>query len=482
MAKGTLVCETVTADRLADLRRRRDRVVDADLVELRLDGIADLDVAGALEGRRRPAIVTCRPVWEGGRFDGTEEERLRVLAQAIRLGAEFVDVEWRADRSSLPHGERTRVVLSHHDFDGPPADLADRVRAMQQEGPAIVKIAVMAHRATDCLRLREALGGDAAHVAIAMGSRGTITRAAPALFGSVWTYAGSAAPGQFPAHELVHTYRVGETTAATKVYALFGAPLGHSASPAMHNAAFGDLGLDAVYLPIEAGDADEALEVARAFGLGGASVTAPLKQPLLERAACVSDVARQIGAANTLRWTSRGLEAENFDAAGFLAPLDRRSYRLRGRQAVVLGAGGAARAAAWALRAHGAGVALSARREDRAAAVAAALHVQMAPWPPPPGWDLLVNATPSGTWPHVGDAPLPQARVRGGLVYDMVYNPLETTLLRWARAAGAEVIGGLEMLIAQARRQSFWWTGLEASATAFERAALEFVSAAGEGA
>ena len=480
--KGSLVCETVTADRLADLRRHRDRASAADLVELRLDGVTDLDVAGALEGRRRPVIVTCRPKWEGGRFDGTEEERLRVLAQAIHLGAEFVDVEWRADRSALPHGERTRLVLSHHHFDGMPGDLPDRVRAMQSEGASVIKIAVMAQRVGDCLTLRQALAGDASHVGIAMGAKGQITRLLPALFGSRWTYAGTAAPGQLSARELVHTYRVHETSASTKLFAVFGAPLGHSASPAMHNAALADLALDAVYVPLESGEVDEVLALADALKIGGASVTAPLKQSLLERTPCVSDVARQIGAVNTLRWTARGLEAENFDAAGFLAPLDRRSHRIRGLRAVVLGAGGAARAAAWALRAHGARVTISARLAERAAETAAALHVHTEPWPPRGGWDLLVNATPSGTWPHSDEAPIPQELVRGALVYDMVYNPLETTLMRWARAAGAEVIGGLEMLIAQARRQSFWWTGCEASATVFERAALEFVSAAGDGA
>ena len=476
---GPLVCETVTADRMTDLRRARDRAVHADLVELRLDGVQDLDVAGALGGRRVPVIVTCRPVWEGGRFAGGEPERLRVLAEAIRLGAEFVDVEWRADRTSLPHGERTRLILSHHDFDGVPADLPSRVRAMQGEHAGVIKIAVTAQRVADCLTLREALAGDGSHVAVAMGPRGQLTRMVPALFGSLWAYAGDAAPGQLPSRTLIDTYRVRHTRATSDLYAVLGAPLGHSASPAMHNAALADLGLDAVYVPIETSSADEVAALARALPLRGASVTAPLKQALLERADCVSDVARQIGAANTLRWTPRGLEGENFDAAGFMAPLDRRGLRVHGQRAVVLGAGGAARAAAWALRAHGARVEICARRAEQASEIASALHVATGVWPPGPGWDLLVNATPVGTWPRVDESPLPQDAVHGRIVYDLVYNPPDTLLLRRARAAGAEVIGGLEMLIAQARRQCYWWTGREASATVLERAALEFISAIG---
>ena len=477
-----LVCETVTADRIAELRRNRDRVVDADLVELRLDGVTDLDVAGALEGRRRPVIVTCRPAWEGGRFTGGEEERLRVLANAIRLGAEFVDVEWRADRSGLPHGERTRLILSHHDFEGVPADLPARVRAMQGERAEVVKVSVMARRVGDCLTLRSAFEGDDSHVAIAMGSAGLLTRTFPALFGSRWTYTGSAAPGQLSSRELISTYRVRQTTPSTQLYALLGAPLGHSASPAMHNAAFVEAGLDALYVPLESNNADEVTMLAGQLKLRGASVTAPLKQAVVNPTTCVSDVARQIGAVNTLRWTSRGLEAENFDVAGFLSPLDRRDFRLRGKRAVVLGAGGAARAAAWALRAHGGRVAISARRSERAAEAAAAMHVGTVPWPPAADWDVLVNATPLGTWPGVETSPLPPELVKGELVYDMVYNPPDTTLMRYARAAGAATIGGLDMLIAQARRQFFWWTGREVPAAVLERAALEFISATGEAA
>jgi 3-dehydroquinate dehydratase/shikimate dehydrogenase len=477
-----LVCETVSADRIAELRRHRDRAVEADLVELRLDGVTDLDVAGALEGRRRPVIVTCRPAWEGGRFTGAEEDRLRVLTQAIRLGAEFVDVEWRADRSSLPHGERTRLILSHHDHDGVPADLPARVRAMQAAGADVIKVAVMAHTVRDCLSLRAAFDGDTAHVAIAMGSAGLLTRTFPALFGSKWTYAGSAAPGQLSSRELISTYRVRDTSASTELYALLGSPLGHSASPAMHNAAFVEAGLDALYVPLESSDADEVTTFAERLKLHGASVTAPLKQAALAAASWVSDVARQIGAANTLRWTPRGLEAENFDVAGFLSPLDRRDFQLRGKRAVVLGAGGAARAAAWALRAHGGRVAISARRPERAAEVASALHVGTAAWPPAANWDLLVNATPSGTWPRVDESPLPRELVTGELVYDLVYNPPDTTLMRHARAAGAAAIGGLDMLVAQARRQFFWWTGREVPVAVLERAALEFISATGEAA
>jgi 3-dehydroquinate dehydratase/shikimate dehydrogenase len=470
----TLVVETVTGPRMADLRRARDCAA-GDIVELRLDGVADLDVAGALEGRKRPVIVTCRPVWEGGRFDGGEPERLRVLGDAIRLGAEYVDVEWKADRRQLPHGETTRVVLSHHDFAGLPADLGDRVRAMRHELPHLVKIAVTATRLSDCLTLRDATSGGPPQVAIALGAPGQLTRLCPWLFGSCWTYGGSEAPGQIPVRDLIDRYHVRHTTSATTIYALTGAPIGHSASPAMHNSAIAALGLDAVYVPLETGDAGEFRTVAEAIGVAGASVTAPLKQALLNREVVSDELTGRIGAVNTLKHSGSGWQGRNFDVAGFLTPLDRRSSALRGASAVVLGAGGAARAVVWALKSHGARVELAARRPESATRLAQELRVGVSPWPPRPGWDLLVNATPVGTWPNADHSPLDRADLRGRLVYDLVYNPLETRLLKDARAAGIETVAGVEMLVAQACRQIEWWTGHDAPTAAVERGALEFL-------
>jgi 3-dehydroquinate dehydratase/shikimate dehydrogenase len=470
---GTLVCETVTATTMAELRAARDAVKDADLVELRLDGVADLDVAGALAGRRRPVIVTCRPSWEGGKWNGFEAKRLEVLADAIRLGAEYVDVEWRADRRSLPANERSQRVLSHHDFHGVPTDLAARVRAMRAERPAVLKIAVSASRLSDCLTLRDAVAGGSDHVAIAMGATGQLTRVWPAWLGSLWMYGGAAAPGQLSTRELVDVFRIRRTSNVTRVFGLTGAPLGHSASPAMHNAAFASLGLDAVYVPLETTSADEFLNVAREISLAGASVTAPLKESLFALATAADDTTRDVRAVNTLRRGPRGWEGRNFDIAGFHEPLARRKVSLRGKRAVVLGAGGGARAAAFGLKQQGASVEVSARRTDRARVFAGALGVEAGAWPPAGGWDVLVNATPVGTWPKVDASPLSQAALCGRLVYDLVYNPQETTLLKAARAAGIETIGGLEMLVAQACLQCQWWTGVEAPATVIDRAARE---------
>jgi 3-dehydroquinate dehydratase/shikimate dehydrogenase len=472
------ICQTITADTMAELRRKRDAVRNADLVELRLDGVADIDVAGALADRQLPVVVTCRASWEGGRFDGGEEARLALLAKAIDLGAEYVDVEWRADRRGISGNSRTRLVLSHHAFGDCPADLASRAKAMRREDPsAIVKVAAAVSSLGDVTRLhRDTDVGD--RLVIGMGTPGEVTRICPWLFGSEWTFAGDAAPGQLSADVLSRQYRVREGSSSTRLYAITGAPLTHSASPAMHNAAFGSLGIDAVYVPMATTDAREFLACADALGVLGASVTAPLKTAWAACGVELDDVAQEAGAANTLTRSRQGWEATNFDLAGFMAPLAASDVNLRGADCVVLGAGGAARAAGLALKGAGARVRVSARRRERAEALAAELRVEPTAFPPESGWDLLVNATPAGTWPNA-ESPIPRDALRGGRVYDLVYHPRETTLLRWAREQGLPTIDGLAMLVAQARRQFERWTGVEAPQQVMQAAAETFLETHG---
>jgi 3-dehydroquinate dehydratase/shikimate dehydrogenase len=453
-----LICETVAATNMRDLRRQRDASA-ADLVELRLDGVTDLDVAGALQDRSKPVILTCRAAWEGGRFAGSEEERLRILGAAIGSDAEYVDLEWRTDRQRLPAIQSHRLVLSNHDFTGMPADLEARFESMRSSAAGgVVKVACAPGQARDLIRLHTlAASAGQRCVVIGMGAQGLVTRICPDLFRSEWTYGGVAAPGQLSVNDLVHLYRVRDQSPATRRFALTGKPLAHSASPAMHNAAFAAQGIDAVYVPIEADDPAAFLEVADALGVEGASVTAPLKTRWAAVGVALDDTAQAIGAANTLRRRDGAWSGRNFDVEGFLAPLRERAVPLRGARCVVVGAGGAARAAVWALCHEGARVEVSSRHAERAAALAAELGIVATSFPPPTGWDLLINATPAGTWPDVRSAPIPRSHVGGKAVYDLVYHPRQTQLLAWAREAGASVIGGLDMLVAQATKQFEYW-------------------------
>ena len=480
------LCVTVTATSTAELRRRRDAVRDADLVELRLDGIGDPDVAGALDGRRLPAIVTCRPTWEGGKFDGSEEERHRILGEALARGAEYVDVEWRAGFDDLvkPAGGR-RIVLSSHDFESVPADLAERARAMRATGAEVIKIAVTAQRLGDCVALAElgqALGRDGAVVLLAMGSKGLITRVLPHRFSSEWSYGGSLSTvGQLSPETLLDTYRFRSLGPETAVYGLAGSPIDHSVSPDMHNAAFKAASIDAVYLPFPASDADDFAWFARMFGVKGASITIPFKVSLFDYVDEAVDVARRVGAINTMSLERGRWIGGNTDVAGFLQPLMDAGVPLTRARAAVLGAGGAARAVAIGLANAGADVTIHARDTRRAQDTARAVGVRAAGWPPAPdAWDLLVNCTPVGMHPHVDASPLPARALSGRYVYDLVYNPPVTRLLRDAAAAGCVTIGGLDMLVAQAQEQFSGWTGTKAPAgvmrAAAERKLTEFIA------
>jgi 3-dehydroquinate dehydratase / shikimate dehydrogenase len=473
-----LLCVTVTAPTMAELRRRRDAVADADVIELRLDSVGDPDVAGALADRRRPVIITCRPEWEGGRFKGAEEDRRRMFAQALELGAEYVDVESRAgfDQLLSLSGGR-RVVLSYHDFEGVPPDLRDRVRAMRSTGAEVVKVAVRTKQLSDCASLLDVAATpqrDAGLVVIGMGEPGLATRVLAGRFGSKWAYAGSLGDvGQISAAALLDDYRFRELTDRTEVYGLVGSPISHSVSPSMHNAAFAATELDGVYLPFPAATADDFMTFATALGLRGASVTIPHKVALFERVAEVTPVAQRVGAINTIRIADGRWVGANTDVDGFLTPLAPR-VTLKGLRAAILGSGGAARAVAIALSSSGCAVRVHARNARAAEEVASVSAATVGPYPPERGsWDLLVNCTPIGMHPHVDETPVDAGDLTGRYVYDLVYNPMVTRLLREAARAGCETIGGLEMLVAQAQEQFYWWTGERPPAGIMREAALK---------
>jgi 3-dehydroquinate dehydratase/shikimate dehydrogenase len=478
------ICQTIAVPTLKALRAERDEVRaggPVSMIELRLDHLdpSELDVAGALEGRRVPAIVTCRPVRQGGQFEGPEEARLRVLREAARLGAEFVDVEFDSPLTLTG----TRIVLSHHDFEpGIRTDLRERVRAMRARacassagGDAIVKVAVTAARPRDCATLRQVVSENNAvsgTIGIAMGEAGALSRMLPAKFSSEWTYAGTAAPGQFTAADLIERFRAHEVHARTRVFGIAGAPLSHSASPAMHNAAFRQAAIDAVFVPVETADAGELRDLSESLGIEGLSITAPLKSDVMMFAAADQE-SKRIGAVNTLKRVRDGWEGRNFDATSFSEPLRAYLRDLRGLRAIVLGAGGAARAAVSELTTMGCRVEVSARDFTKARVLADAFGASVALYPPRGSAALIVNATPVGTKSPA--SPIPAGAVEAKIAYDLVYNPEDTTFLRDARAAGARTIGGLAMLVAQARRQFEWWTGVPVPAEVFDAAAREFI-------
>jgi 3-dehydroquinate dehydratase/shikimate dehydrogenase len=305
-----------------------------------------------------------------------------------------------------------------------------------------------------------------------MGPAGIPSRVLAAHFHSLWSYAGDGyAPGQISAARMLEEFMFRDITDRTAIYGVVGSPLTHSVSPAMHNAAFRAAGVDAVYVPMVASSAEDFTIFATALGVQGVSITIPYKVDLFNRADEVDDLSRNVGAVNTYRRGTLTWEARNTDVSGFLAPLKGR-LELRGARATILGAGGSARAVAVALASAGSDVTVYGRNRGKARDVAALAGGTAAAFPVAPrSWDLLVNTTPVGMMPNVGETPF-EGAFDGRIVYDLIYNPMETRLLKEAAAAGCETLGGLDMLVAQAEDQSEWWLGQRPPAGLMRQAAL----------
>jgi 3-dehydroquinate dehydratase/shikimate dehydrogenase len=471
-----LVCESVRGLAMADLLRARDAVTRADLVELRLDGVPQPDPVAAIAGRRLPAVVTCRPRWEGGAFDGDEATREAWLDVALRAGAEFVDVEWRAPwRAGFLSRWPGRVVLSWHDFEGTPPDLVRQAGEMAAAGAAVVKVAVMTWRLRDLeplFTLRRAFGPATRAVVIGMGAAGAVTRILPHRFGSAWTYAGDGvAPGQLSTSRLVQEFRVRATTPGTAIFGVVGPAAGALPATALHNAAFATRGIDAVCVPFETGDFEDFVAIAERLDIAGASVTHPLTAAARQTAVRADAEAVRTGTADGVRREADGTwVAANAEVEAFLAPLA--GQPLAGARAAVLGSGPGARAAVAGLAARGAVVAVyDAAQPEAAQDVAEQYGGEAGTWPPELGaWDLLVNTTD----PAEHDRPAVEASiVHGGLVYDLVCDLEPSRLMAAAADRGCRTVGGLETLVAHTARQFEWWTGQPAPTDVMRAAALQ---------
>ena len=487
------IAEETTA---AVLARMEESLPHADLFEVRADFVRDLDLRSLLAARSRPILLTCRPEAEGGRWpDSDSAGRRRVLAQAVELGFDLVDVEARAGFDEVVAAKTGRgLVLSWHDFDSTPDGLDSIFERMAAVGPDVVKIAVRARSVSDLGRLlafaqrraaRSGQGGPRL-VALAMGPLGVASRLLGGRFGAPFTFACAAAgrevaPGQIPARVLAGCYRVCTVSPATHVYGLLGCDVLRSLSPAIHNRAFAALGEDAMYVPLQAESLDAFLRALPALGLSGFSVTRPYKQQILSRLASIAPGAARAGSVNTVTLREGVLAGTSTDGDGVLGPL-RRRIELAGRRAVIVGAGGAARAAAFALGDAGAVVAIAARGPAQAAELAAATGATALPSLDAIGsveWDVLVNATPVGSGALPGALPVPASALRkGAIVFDMVYEPRETPLLAAARARGCVAIDGVEMLVAQAAGQLEAWLGQAPSLEVLRQAALEAIAEA----
>ena len=435
-------------------------------------------------------LATCRRRQNQGRFTGSIEEQVKILEAAHEAGAQALDIEVESAEgceNQLAHlRSEAFLVLSYHNYGGTPPRLDSVLRRMASIPAHAYKLVTTARKPSDNSRV---LSLARSHpkiptVLLAMGETGFPTRVLSPAFGGLFTYAapnmaGGTASGQVSAKKLRGMYRVGKHSRDGKIFGVVADPVGHSISPAVHNRAFQARRVDAVYLPflVHPGQLKDFFVMAEALPLAGFSVTIPHKQKILRYLDVVDPEARRIGAVNTV-WRKAGKwRGTNTDAPGVTVPLERH-VRLNKAMILVVGNGGAARGAVFALAAAGSKLAVTGRNPDRVRALASACGAEALSREQSVArtFDAVVHATSLGMAPH-SEKCFFEGRIPSRLVFDMVYSPLETLLLRRAKDQGAEVIQGIEMFLEQAGRQFEIFTGERPPRAVMLQAAIEALAA-----
>jgi len=496
----TLLVTCLAVDDMEEVRRLAGQAWarGAEAVELRLDTFRDslATLAEYLAAHKeRTWIITCRAADEGGRASGDADERLALLTEVARGCGGFVDFEWAHWRKATEQGRRKlldaaadspakapTLILSTHDFSGVPLALTQIVETMRvAREAAVVKVAFQGHDISDnfpALDLMHRLGNRA--IAVCMGEAGLISRVLAKKLGAWATYCSlspeaNTAPGQASLRQMLELYRFDRIDESTRVFGVIGNPVAHSMSPLLHNHWFARHGINAVFLPLMV-DSEQAL---RSFldgcltrpwlDVGGFSVTMPHKMGARRWVGTgAGATAVRTGVVNTLVFTA-GKKATGYntdsDAAidSMTDALGCARNDLAGLSVDVLGTGGVARAVIAGLKACGCKVTVFGRSAERTLHLAKEFEAEALPWEKRTArrGELLVNCTNIGMWPTVDESPMPADAVVGRkLVYDVIYNPLETKLLRDAASAGTPVLGGLDMFVRQAAKQLEYWTGV----------------------
>jgi 3-dehydroquinate dehydratase/shikimate dehydrogenase len=483
-----------TLERLLE-NARREAEAGETFLEFRLDYLSEPEkgaVAIATFLREFPEcmiLATCRRHQNHGRYNGGMTEQLRILEVAVDHGACAVDVEIEtaelvSSKLSMFSG-RAQLIISYHNFENTPQ--VDQVIKRMTRIPAdIYKLVTTARKPSDAARVLAGAKSTSRikMVVLAMGELGFPTRVLSTAAGGVFTYAApmhaqGTAAGQVSARQLRHLYRIEKFSKSAKVYGVIADPVRHSLSPVIHNRAFQAKRIDAVYLPflVTPPHLRDFFVAADKIPITGFSVTIPHKQKVLRYLDIVDPLARRIGAVNTV-WKKAGKwRGTNTDTHGVVTPLSKH-LRLSKATVLVAGNGGAARGAASALIEAGAKVALVGRNPDRVRALARMCGGEplLRDQAESRKFDVVVHATPLGMFPNVNDCFFRNS-IPGEIVFDMVYNPLDTLLIQRAREQGKTIIQGLEMFIEQAARQFEIWTGENAPRSVMEKAALEALEA-----
>jgi 3-dehydroquinate dehydratase / shikimate dehydrogenase len=475
------VCVAIIGSTAAEMLEKASAVVkETPFLEFRLDYLEKPLLALPklkhffTDNTAATGIATCRRTANGGKFPGKVADEIEVLSKAAAAGFHIVDVELES-AEAMKKGELqalrdtgVALIISHHDFTAT-KDLEGIYKRIIPFQPDFIKIVPTAKSLTDnvtLMRFIERMEDHSNIIGICMGDAGIISRVLGVRAGSAFTFAAATVgeetgPGQIAARTLIETYRIDQVDAATKVYGVAGNPIRSSLSPIMMNTAFRRETVNAVYLALQANKLSDLLKLVHEIPIQGLSVTMPLKQEIMEHLEKTDPLSAKIGACNTvLRAQDGKLYGFNTDVAGITGPLEKR-MSLRGAKVLVLGAGGAARAAVFGLRDKGAEVFILNRTAETAQKLArqSGSKTIKKDAVAKTSFDVIVNATPIGMAGIKAPQLLEAKDLNTKLVFDLVYNPLETPLLRMARQKGIPIITGIEMFVQQGARQFEIFTG-----------------------
>ena len=485
------VAAASTAAEMADLVRAGLR--ETPTIELRLDWLRnDSERSSFLNWLKRNTprgatfLATCRRREGGGKLSGGVSAELYWLSEAREAGCCWCDLEIETLRrfpgkSLSGFGLPQKILISLHDFERMPAQPKPLDFADYPEATAL-KIAAQGQTIDDSLRLLRLARRSPNFVTVPMGETGLPARVLALREGSALAYApvGEAtAPGQVSLHALKHLYRAHQLTRRTRVYGVIGDPVGHSLSPLLHNTGFIARKIDAVYLPFLVKDLRDFLRAVPEFGIRGFSVTIPHKRSILKYLKECDPLAAKIGAVNTVVVRRDGsLAGSNTDYIGILRALEK-ELALRGSRVLIFGAGGVARAAAFALAQAGAHVGICARREKAARELAKAVGGDVFPRRAlkSASFDAVINATPIGMHPRDGISPLSPRELNCRVVMDLINRPEKTELLKFAARKGIATVSGVEMFVPQGVAQWELWTGQRAPESIMRKAVLRALRA-----
>jgi len=454
----------------------------AELVELRLDYIGRaINLKRLIDDRPGPVVITVRRREDGGRWMKSEEERYMLLRSAIAHGVEYVDLE--ADvASEIPRYGTTKRIVSFHDFSETPDNLEELHAAMSEEDADIVKIATMANSFEDNVRMMNLVQhAKIPTIGICMGEIGMVTRILANRLGSPFTYATYSrdkkmAPGQLNWKEMTELYNYKGINQETELFGVIADPVAHSYSPMIHNRAFQHEGINACYLPFRVPPADLNQFMQHCYGIGvrGLSITIPHKERAMAYCTQAESSATGIGAINTMVLQNDDRLGYNTDyraAMDCIAEVfqyNKETERpMQGKRVMILGAGGVSRAIAWGLRQRGAEIYISSRTIERSEVLAAEIGGRAIEWEQRHDHKvhLLVNGTPIGMHPDVDSSPYQASSLNELMVvFDTVYNPENTLLIKHAKQAKAKIITGVDMFVRQAAYQFKLFTGRVAPA------------------